>query len=416
MVGAFVLASASLAGCSRCNAPGARGSAADAAGLGSSSVPDKVDAAADDAPDGATAEAGIEASAAVEIALEKAPPLKIRPVGPSAIEVALGEGGPKRWKPIEIERHVVDETTRQRDKLEQNTGRFSPNAVTRRIHAAKPATTYAYRARSAGAWSAEVTVRTAEAFAAPPAPTAFTATPTTPFAVRLTWQADASVTTGFEIEMAPGGNEYVRVAILDATERELVHHHRLPSRSYSYRVRAFNGRGVSPTSPTLSVTTPEHGHDEPAPLPPCKPLPSSTPAPENGMPLQVIHPSGGRELFNAPDRTVGLRRHLFGEYQGCVRELGSFELQDGSLQEVEGYVDEGFPLVRGIAGAGEYVGAQIVTMRFFRGRYTEVDVAEFCGAPYPDPDPADPSVGTEGGSDLTAWAPPFTKCQRDYPR
>jgi hypothetical protein len=238
----------------------------------------------------------------------------------------------------------------------------------------------------------------------------------TPFAVRLTWEADARMAAGFELEVQSAGNEYARAALVDATVRELVHHHRLPKREYSYRIRAFNGRGASAPSPAASLTTPEHGTVAAAAVPPCKPLPSAKPAPQTTMPQDVVNPGSAKPLYNVPDSTNVLARHLFGEYEGCVREFGAFELQDPSITAVDDYVDEGFPLVRGIAGAGEFAGAQIDTMRFSRGRYTVVDVASFCGLPYPDRDPADPSVGTESGDDLTGYAPPFDTCQRDFPR
>jgi hypothetical protein len=402
-----------IASCSRCG--GSNASAVDAA---PAALPDAAVAVSpvDAGDEAAAASPAVETSPPIEIALEGAAPIRIQAVGPSLIEVALGDGGPPGSK-VEIERHVVSEELRQRDKLERHMGHPNDPAFARHVQSAKPATTYAYRARSAGSsWSAEITVRTAEPGGAPPPPTSFAAKATTPFAVRLTWDADARMVAGFEVEVASEGNDYVRAAIVDSTVREVVHNHRLPKRAYSYRIRSFNGRGVSAQSSIASVTTPERGSVEATRPPPCKPLPTAKAPPTNGIAQEVLEGAGAHPLHNVPEGANGLRRHLFGEYDGCFRDFGVFELQDSAISTVDGYVDEGFPLLRGIAGAGEFSGAQIYTMGFSRGRYTVVDVATFCGSPYPDPDPADPTVGKEGADDLTAFAPPFATCQRDFQR
>ncbi len=373
---------------------------------------DGTDTGSDGGKEANAANPGVAASPAVEIALEDAPLLTVRALGPSLIELTLSDRAPAAWKTVEVERRVASEEPRQHDKFEQSTGRLRVVAPHRHVHSAKPATTYAYRARTTGPWSPEVIVRTAAPGGPPPGPTSFDAKATTPFAVRLSWEADAQMVAGFEIEVASDGNPYVRAALVDATVREFVHHHRLPKREYSYRVRAFNGLGPSARSPVVPVTTPEHGRLESAARPPCEPLPKASP----NMPHDVVNHRGGKSLYSVPDRTNPLKRHLFGEYEGCFRDFGAFELQDPSIVAIEDYVDEGFPLVRGVAGAGEFVGAQLHTMRFSRGRYTLVDIANFCGSPAPDRDPADPSVGTEAGDDLSAHAPPFEKCQRDFRR
>jgi hypothetical protein len=81
--------------------------------------------------------------------------------------------------------------------------------------------------------------------------------------------------------------------------------------------------------------------------------------------------------------------------------------------------DDGFPLLRGIRGAGEYAGAQIGLFAFADGRYAEVNVARFCGMPRDakDLDPKDPRIPhVESTNDVTAWRGPFEVCQLDFPR
>lgn len=112
---------------------------------------------------------------------------------------------------------------------------------------------------------------------------------------------------GFEVEVASAGKEYVRAALVDATQRELVHHHRLPKREYTYRVRSFNGFGASAHSQVVSITTSDHVGTEAVPMPPCKPLPPSQPAPRLDSPQEVVNRHAGQPLYNVPDRSNGLR-------------------------------------------------------------------------------------------------------------
>jgi hypothetical protein len=352
-----------------------------------------------------------------EVALKNAPPLTLRPVGPALIEVIVGDRGPASWTTIEVERRALSAGARQHDKFERNPkGGLGSRPPRRHLHSAKPGTSYAYRARSGGEWSPEVTVRTPDPSGPPPTPGPLTAQAQSPFAVRLAWDADARAAAGFEIEVERKGH-YVRAALVDPTEREYVHNHRLPGRPYAYRVRAFNARGASAPSTVATITTPDRGDlssAAKAPAPPCIRLPPATdPAKVQGIPRDVLNAGGGLPLYNDPEGTNGLRRHLIGHYDGCFRDFGAFNLQ-ADITEVPGFTDEGFPLLRAIAGAGQYVGAQILTLRFSRGRYTVVNGANFCGDPWPDRDPDDPGLGAEGsGQDLTSYSPPFESCQRD---
>jgi len=377
----------------------------------SSATPVPSAAAASASPALPTAEQDL-ASEAQSIALDAAPTLTIKPVGPAAIEVTLS-GGPAAWKSIDIERRTTSSGP-QYDKFERSphpTSRLL--ASTRHIHSAKPGISYVYRARSRGDWSQEITVRTSNPNGAPPAPNALRATAVTPFAVRLEWSADASAASGFELEVEKNGS-YVRAAIVDPNVREFVHNLRLPETAYTYRIRSFNAHGASSSTTAAATKTPERSEAARKPLPPCTRLPPEPdPSKLNGIPREVLSVSGHPILYNDPESSNAFNRHLIGEYQGCLRDLGKFTLQ-ADIVAVPGFSDEGFPLLRAVAGAGLYAGAQVFTLRFARGRYSVVDEATFCGEPYPDPDPNDPNHGTEGSdSDLTQYTPPFATCQRD---
>ncbi|HEU4410309.1 MAG TPA: hypothetical protein VFS43_33950 [Polyangiaceae bacterium] len=282
----------------------------------------------------------------------------------------------------------------------------SPGVGAPRGRPARPAPGPSAPAASAG--------RTPAPGGPPPAPASVAAQAASPFAVRIAWEADARAAAGFEIAVESNG-AFVRAALVGPTERAFVHHHRLPGRAYAYRVRAFNARGAS--APVgAAATTPGLG-PPPAgapPPPPCTRLPPAPdPAKVRGLPREVLNAGGGRPLYNDPEGTNGWRRHLYGEYEGCVRDFGAFDLQ-AEIREVPGFADEGFPLLRAVAGAGQYAGARVVTLRFTRGRYAVADVADFCGDPRPEPDPPAPGVGAEGaGDDLAGYAPPFDACQRE---
>jgi fibronectin type III domain protein len=354
-----------------------------------------------------------EGSPAQQIALPGAPPVTVRPAGPASIEVAVGESSGPRWKAIEVERVLLSLGTRQSDKFERTQPRGGAPTL-RHLHAAKPGEQYAYRARSGGAWSPEITVRVPTPGGPPPAPAAVKAQASTPFSVRVTWEADARAAAGFEIGVESKG-AFVRAAVVDPTAREFVHHRRLPGRAYEYRVRAFNAVGVSAPSAPVSVTTPELAAlPAGAKLPPCTRLPKAQDeAVTPGIPREVLKTEGGRALYNDPERKNHWRRHFYGEYEGCLRDFGAFDLQ-ADVSEVPGFFDEGFPVLHAIAGAGLYAGAEILTLRFARGRYVIADTAYFCGEPQPEPDLEDPRVGTEGNDkDLTTFAPPFDTCQRE---
>src|SRR6185436_14827553 len=92
--------------------------------------------------------------------------------------------------------------------------------------------------------------------AVPAAPANLSATAVSPTQVNLTWSDRAGNEGGHVVERAVGAGNFVAVAELgpDVTvfrDRELS-----AETEYRYRVRAMNSVGASPTSNTVSVSTP----------------------------------------------------------------------------------------------------------------------------------------------------------------
>ncbi len=248
---------------------------------------------------------------------------------------------------------------------------------------------------------------------APSKPVSLTATAVSPYAVRLQWVAEAAQTSGFEVQVEVDG-AVVRAALVDPEKREFVHHLRLPRQIVRYRVRAFNAKAPSEPSDAVTVTMPSAvgGPSAKAPLGPCVQLPTK-PSKSTGCnpDIESLDDGNGNVVFNVPGGQNGCERHLFGKVSGCIRELGVFELQ-ADVRVVAGHSENGWPLFHAIAGAGQYVGAQIQTLRFANGRYTIVDEALICGDSGEDA-PKDPSRGLVVDK-LVSCFPPFETCQFDW--
>jgi len=241
-----------------------------------------------------------------------------------------------------------------------------------------------------------------------PAPPGVVARAVSPYAVEVRWEwpAGGPTVNGFEVLAVRGAGE-ARLGLANPQDRVFHVHRLLPEDRLELRVRAFAARGASRREESVVVTTPKEGPKRaPAALPPCVPQVKAAPATTGGCNpgLEVLDAPTG--LVNAPSAGDSCRRRLLATYKGCTRELGAFQLQ-ADVTEVPGYPTEGFPLLHAIAGAGEYVGAQILTLAFERGRYAVVDTAMFCGEPYPD---APPGSGTVD-PDVTKCRPPFEGCQ-----
>jgi hypothetical protein len=254
----------------------------------------------------------------------------------------------------------------------------------------------------------------ADPSAAPATPTSLAVRADSPFAARLSWESATHAAAGFEIEVKVN-DAFVRAALVDPTERDFVHHLRLPGQLLVYRVRSFNARGASAPSPLATITMPEHPTERPgakqAAMGPCIAPVRHAPKSSGCDPgISSLEGEGGHVVSNVPGAGNGCVRHLVGEYAGCTRDLGAFELQ-ADILVAKGHADEGWPLLHAVAGAGQYAGAQILTLQFAHGRYTVADDAFLCGesaAPSTD----DPSAGTVSAA-LEACAPPFESCQRD---
>ncbi len=354
------------------------------------------------------------------IELKGAPLVTVRNLGAALIEVTLagGSGDPGRWRKIEIERHAVAADgpagEAEHDSFEPPKSAADRAGIDwrRHVHSTTPGTTYAYRARSSGAWSPEVMLRVPEPTAAPAPPTELTVRPDNPFVAHLAWSSDANGVAGFEVQVEVKG-EFVRAGLVDPTAREFLHHMRVPGQSSSYRVRSFNVRGASAPTPVATITMPETAA---APSAKKTSMGRCVSPPRPGLEsrgcipvIETLDDGTGHVVLNVPSTDSGCVRHLLGEYAGCMREFGVFMLQ-AEIMTVEGHSDEGWPLLRAIAGAGEYVGSEMQTLQFANGRYTLADRAYFCGEPYPD------SVGPKIGrvdDDVSRCAPPFEPCQRD---
>jgi hypothetical protein len=344
----------------------------------------------------------------VSVSLEPpgGPRLAIRQLGAALLELSVADSAPAK---IELERSYTGSdgnVVTEHDTLEVRSGKRSA----RRVNTAVPGVTYTYRARAAQDWSGAVTFRVPVPSAPPPAPKDLKARAETPYAVRLKWQGELDGTSGFEVQ-AMTGAEFVRVALVDPTEHELVQHMLVPGDYLQYRVRAFNSVGVSDPSNVSAVTLPASVRGfqpKVAPVGRCIKGPLS-PSPGGGCnpDVEEIDAGSGRVLFNAPDKSFACKRHFIGDYQGCRRDFGAFELQ-ADVIVVPGETNEGWPLLHAIAGAGQYAGAMVLTLRFSKGRYSEVDRAFFCGDRPPD---ANDMIDGIEDADLGRSSPPFIGCQ-----
>jgi hypothetical protein len=330
----------------------------------------------------------------------------LRPRGSALIELTLDRGQLPESAVVEVERRPEGTGSPRQDHFAK--GEHSI------FHTTTLGPMYLYRARAGGEWSAEISVRVPVPTSPPQAPAAVHLQAANPYVARVTWQADESDVAGFELQWKKD-NAFTRIALANPYEREFVLHGRIPGQNLTVRVRAFNARGASSPSEPATVTMPTEF--EPGPLPPlgrCEPgLPKPSKKPRGcGLEINPITISETRTLYDVPSPRLGCTRRLMGDYQGCLRLFGTFELQAQVVPVPDGS-DEGWPLLLGVAGAGEYVGGQIWTIRFHDGRYLNVDEALYCGERWPEADEL--RVGIAEDEDPTQSTPPFEKCQVDYP-
>lgn len=354
------------------------------------------------------------------IAVPGGPAVTVRTLGSAYLEVSVSRSDKSRWSELELERWPDGADTDAGAEVVQR------GALTRAkklhagedsvLHATKPGGAFVYRARTkGGVWSEPIVIHSPDPSAPPAAPTGFHVRAESSFAARLDWTAPAAKVpslAGFAIEgRKVGQKEFVRVALVNPSTTAWTHHHLLPRNQVEYRVRAFNARGGSPPTEAVAIELPEkldapgtkksaRGGCAPAPPPGANP---------NGpcMPLDTVTTlASGAPLLNAPGTANPCDRHLFAPYGGCNRLLGHFMLQ-AEMSPVEGYADEGFPLLHAIAGAGQFVGANILTLRFEKGVYYEADNAFVCGENPPWTEM--PTLGYRD-AELGSSVPPFEEC------
>lgn len=241
-----------------------------------------------------------------------------------------------------------------------------------------------------------------------PAPTRVSVRAESAYAVTLTWAwpPGSPPVNGFEV-LTVHGDRGDRAGLANPGDRTFTIHGLRPDDRLELRVRAFDTRGGGSPSETVVVTTPKDAPKRTqTPPPPCIAPITSPPATSGGCNPGIEVLDATKQLVNVPSATDACRRRLVATYKGCTRELGAFELQ-ADVTEVPGYPSEGFPLLHAIAGAGEYVGAQILTLRFAEGRYAVVDTVAYCGEPSPDA----PEGSGLAAPDLRLCRPPFETCQ-----
>jgi hypothetical protein len=92
---------------------------------------------------------------------------------------------------------------------------------------------------------------------APSAPSGLVASATSPTQVTLIWQDTSGVEDGFQIERRGGTSaDYSQIGIVSANSITYADGGVLPNTAYAYRVRAFNGTGISTFTNEAPVITP----------------------------------------------------------------------------------------------------------------------------------------------------------------
>lgn len=330
--------------------------------------------------------------------------VRIAPAGPGLIAVSA-EAAPSAsasWA-IELERHEADAASAVE--------RLTPSKATS-IHSAAPGASYLYRFRAAGgAWSDAVEVHTAVPAKAPAAPMHLVVRSNDAFSAALAWEGDASDAAGFDIEVTTQRGA-TRASVVDPDQRAFVHLGRRPGATYGYRVRSFNPAGVSEWSPKAEITLPKLS--APAALSnklaPCTTLPATAPAGAFGSGRDTLR-AAPDELVNEPDANDPLLRHFFGRARGCLRSLGHVRAQ-ADIRVVDGVDADPFPMLSVIAGAGQFVGAEFVFLRFDGTAYAPVHEVLLCGDAYPSDGPS-LTFGQRDGDDPRTFQPPFDACQDD---
>jgi hypothetical protein len=293
-------------------------------------------------------------------------------------------------------------------------GRSYQGTHWQRVDGVLPSGRYRYKARAESgtsrdadsAWSETVEVVTPAAPTDSPAtPTALTATADGPFRIELRWQNRGQNEYGFEVQKRTSSG-YVRVGLANPHDTGFVVHGRQPLTRSTYRVRAFNPRGVSLPSNDAAATTPavtEHGESAEHPLEPCTTraaalesiLSEDPQGPDRQPRVEKLGGALDLELIADPALcgNANCSWEVYGLYGGCYRRLGDAFgvghrlLDRGSSAPIL--------IVIGHMSASD---SSASILKLARGRFEGVDSYGHCEGP---------------GDNLLALSPPFDSCQED---
>jgi VCBS repeat-containing protein len=106
--------------------------------------------------------------------------------------------------------------------------------------------------------SATVTIIVQAPTSIPAAPNALTATAVSPSQINLVWTDNSNNEDGFKIERSGNGSGWTQIATVGPNVRTYSSTGLVATKSYSYRVRAYNMLGNSAYSNTASAKTPAH--------------------------------------------------------------------------------------------------------------------------------------------------------------
>jgi hypothetical protein len=106
--------------------------------------------------------------------------------------------------------------------------------------------------------SATVTITVQAATSIPAAPNALTATAVSPSQINLSWTDNSNNEDGFKIERSGNGSGWTQIATVGPNVRTYSSTGLVATKTYSYRVRAYNVLGNSAYSNSASAKTPAH--------------------------------------------------------------------------------------------------------------------------------------------------------------
>jgi len=293
-------------------------------------------------------------------------------------------------------------------------GRSDPGAHWEGVDGVLPSGTYRYKAKAVSGssreadstWSEIVVVTTPAApTEATAAPTALTATPDGPFRIVLEWQNQSRNEYGFEVQKRTARGD-VRVGLANPHDTAFVVHGRPPQSRTTYRVRAFNPRGISlPTNDATATTSPVSDHEDSGAelAEPCttraQALQSILSEDPDGTDRQprVEKLGGALDLEVIADPALcgnaNCSWEAYGLYRGCYRHLGdAFGVGHKLLNPASGA-----PLLLVIGHMSAFDSTAAV-LQLVHGKFEGLDSYGHCDGP---------------GSDLRALSPPFDSCQED---